>query len=182
MRQVSGRVHLDVGIRRLSHQVSTHGIQQLVHGGGLGEKIKKRRERTRKRNSLRKFVDHAFRPMYELRDGLHRSMGITPGEGSRDAAQATISSTESLPERYVASSVCWWAMGRAWYCAKISAAASGGTAGRRAGTKYPGTWSQEEANKGFESCEKAKKWKLWQIQRKFVQICTNFEIFDSSVN
>ena len=41
MHQVSGGVHLDVGILRLSHRVSTHLIQQLVHGGGLGEKVPK---------------------------------------------------------------------------------------------------------------------------------------------
>ena len=34
MHQVSVGVHLDVSILRLSHPVSTHGIQQLVHGGG----------------------------------------------------------------------------------------------------------------------------------------------------
>ena len=32
----------------------------------------------------------------------------------------------------------------------------GGTARRRAATKFAGTWSQEETNKGFESCERAK--------------------------
>ena len=35
------RVHLDVGILRLSHRIRMHGIQQLVHGGGLGEKVQK---------------------------------------------------------------------------------------------------------------------------------------------
>ena len=32
---------MDVGILRLSHRVSTHLIQQLVHGGGLGQKVQK---------------------------------------------------------------------------------------------------------------------------------------------
>ena len=38
-RLVHGGVHLDVGVLGLPHRVSTHGIQQLVHGGGLGEKV-----------------------------------------------------------------------------------------------------------------------------------------------
>ena len=37
MHNVSGGVHLDVGILRLSDRVSTHLIEQLVHGGGLRE-------------------------------------------------------------------------------------------------------------------------------------------------
>ena len=32
-------VQLDVGILSLSHRVSTHLTQPLVHGGGLGEKV-----------------------------------------------------------------------------------------------------------------------------------------------
>ena len=39
--QVSGGVHLDVGVLQLPHQVSTHGIYQLVHGGGCGRRCKK---------------------------------------------------------------------------------------------------------------------------------------------
>ena len=63
MNQVSGGVHLDVGILRLSHRVSTHLIQQLVHGGGSAENVQKAAEGTRKRSSLHKFVDQAFRPL-----------------------------------------------------------------------------------------------------------------------
>ena len=63
MHQVTGGVHLDVGILMLAHRVSTHLIQQLVHGGGLGRRCKKRREATRKLSSLHKFVDQAFPPM-----------------------------------------------------------------------------------------------------------------------
>ena len=33
--KVSGGVHLDVGVLRLPHRVSAHGIEQLVNGGGL---------------------------------------------------------------------------------------------------------------------------------------------------
>ena len=33
----------------------------------------------------------------------------------------------------------------------------GGTAGWRAGTRSTGTWSQEDAKKGFDSCEKAEQ-------------------------
>ena len=33
--KVSGGVHLDVGVLGLPHRVSTHGIEQLVNGGGL---------------------------------------------------------------------------------------------------------------------------------------------------
>ena len=39
MHPVSGGVHLTVGVLGLPHRVSTHGIQQLVHGGALGEKV-----------------------------------------------------------------------------------------------------------------------------------------------
>ena len=44
MHQVSGGAHLDMGVLGLPHRVSTHGIQQLGHGGhggGLGEKVQK---------------------------------------------------------------------------------------------------------------------------------------------
>ena len=39
--QVSGGVQLDVVLLGLPHRVSTHCIQQLVHGGGKGEKVQK---------------------------------------------------------------------------------------------------------------------------------------------
>ena len=32
---------VSVGVLGLPHRVSTHGIQQLVHGGGLEEKVQK---------------------------------------------------------------------------------------------------------------------------------------------
>ena len=35
--------------------------------------------------------------------------------------------------------------------------------------RFAGTWSQEVATKGFESCEKAKQWKLGQIHVKFIE-------------
>ena len=41
MHEVSGGVYLDVRVLGLPHRVSTHGIQQLVHGGGLGETVQK---------------------------------------------------------------------------------------------------------------------------------------------
>ena len=53
----------------------------------------------------------------------------------------------------------------------------GRTAGRRAGTKSAETWSQQQANKGFESCEKAKQWKLGHIRTKFVRTSYEFHIF-----
>ena len=37
--QVSGGVHMDVGVLGLPHRVWKHGIQQLVHGGGSGGKV-----------------------------------------------------------------------------------------------------------------------------------------------
>ena len=47
-------------------------------------------------------------------------------------------------------------------------------------TMLAGTWSKEDAKKGFESCEKAKQWKFRQIRTKFVRIsyefCANFTI------
>ena len=33
MDEVSGGVHLDVGVLRLPHRVSAHGIEELVNGG-----------------------------------------------------------------------------------------------------------------------------------------------------
>ena len=39
--QVRGGVHLDVGVLGIPHRVGMHGIQQLVHGGGLGETVQK---------------------------------------------------------------------------------------------------------------------------------------------
>ena len=33
MDEVSGGVHLDVGVRRLPHRVSAHGIEELVNTG-----------------------------------------------------------------------------------------------------------------------------------------------------
>ena len=35
MHEVSGGVHLDVGVLRLPHRVSAHGIEELVKGGRL---------------------------------------------------------------------------------------------------------------------------------------------------
>ena len=55
----------------------------------------------------------------------------------------------------------------------------GGTAGRRATTKCARTWSQKAVKKGFESCEKAKQWRLGQILVKFIRI--SYEI-DNLVN
>ena len=74
MHQVTGGLHLDVGILvgilGLPHRVSTHGIQQFVHGGGSGEKVQKKiREGTWKRSSLHQFVDRAFPLMHDLREG-----------------------------------------------------------------------------------------------------------------
>ena len=39
--KVSGGVHLDVGVVGLPHRVSTHGIEQLVNGGGLRGQMQK---------------------------------------------------------------------------------------------------------------------------------------------
>ena len=39
--KVSEGVHLDVGVLGLPHRVSTHGIEQLVNGGGLRGKMQK---------------------------------------------------------------------------------------------------------------------------------------------
>ena len=39
--KVSGGLHLDVGVLRLPHWVSTHGIEQLVNGGGLRGQMQK---------------------------------------------------------------------------------------------------------------------------------------------
>ena len=63
-------------------------------------------------------------------------------------------------------------------------------AGRTAATKSARTWSQKVTKKGFRSCEKAKHWRVGQIDVKFVrnsyEIRTNFVRisyeFDSLVN
>ena len=39
--KVSGGVHLDVGVLGLPHRVSTHGVEQLVNGGGLRGEMQK---------------------------------------------------------------------------------------------------------------------------------------------
>ena len=39
--KVSGGVHLDVGVLRLPHRVSAHGIEELVNGGGLRGQMQK---------------------------------------------------------------------------------------------------------------------------------------------
>ena len=49
-----------------------------------------------------------------------------------------------------------------------------GTAKRRAATMFAGTWSEEEAKKGFESFGKAKQWKLQLIQTEFLPISWEF--------
>ena len=41
LHQGSGGVNLNVGVLGLPHRVGTHGIHQLVHGGGGGEKAQK---------------------------------------------------------------------------------------------------------------------------------------------
>ena len=45
MHQVSGGVHRGMGILRLSQRVNAHLVQQLVHGGGLGENVQKTKGR-----------------------------------------------------------------------------------------------------------------------------------------
>ena len=39
--KVSGGIHLDVGVLGLPYRVSTHGIEQLVNGGGLRGRMQK---------------------------------------------------------------------------------------------------------------------------------------------
>ena len=41
MHQVSGGVHLDMGVLRLFYRVGIHCIQQFVHGGGWGGRVQK---------------------------------------------------------------------------------------------------------------------------------------------
>ena len=60
--KVSGGVHLDVGVLRIPHRVSTHGIEQLVNGGGLRGQMQKLREGSWVRSSLHKVVEQAFPP------------------------------------------------------------------------------------------------------------------------
>ena len=58
----------------------------------------------------------------------------------------------------------------------------GGTAGWRARTRSAGTWSKEDAKKGFESCEKAKQWKLGQIRTNFVRISQSRESVNLAIS
>ena len=58
--KVDGGVHLDVGALGRPHRVSTHGIEQLVNGGGLRGQRQNLREGSWERSSLHKCVHQAF--------------------------------------------------------------------------------------------------------------------------
>ena len=125
MHQVSGRVHREVGILRLSRRVSTRLMQQLVHAGWLGENVHK----TRGGNPEAEFPPQICGP------GLPRHVKIAQraaqvkvtylGGGVQGCCPDHYVLHRKCPDRYVSSSIWWWAMGRAWYCAKVSAVATG---------------------------------------------------------
>ena len=100
-------------------------------------------------------------------------MCITSGEGSRDAAQATTSSTKSAPDWYVASSIRWWATGWAWYCAKVSAASSGWDC--RAANSNSVCWDMAK-----ESIKELYKSKTMESGANSYEIRTNFERISQS--
>ena len=106
MHQVRGGVHMDVGVLGLPHWDSTH-CMQLLHGGGLGEKVQKKINKGREPGSGVPFTNSWTKPSPQ---GKSCSRGCAnqfewTGTGSRDAAQATTSTTVRAPELYVASSV-----------------------------------------------------------------------------
>ena len=104
MHEVSGGVHLDVGVLRLPHRVSAHGIQELVKAGRLRGQMHK----FKGGKLAARFPPHrcgrAPPPKEGVAGGVRKSMCITSGEGSRDAARPTTSSTPSAPDWYVSSS------------------------------------------------------------------------------
>ena len=55
-------VHLDMGVLRLPHRVSAHGIEQLVNGGRLRGQMKSLSEGSWRRSSLHQVVAHAVPP------------------------------------------------------------------------------------------------------------------------
>ena len=72
--KVSGRVHLDVGVLRLPHRVSAHGIEQLVNGGAL-------------RGQMQKFKGGELAPEFPPQScgpGLPPKIGVADGAAQVD--------------------------------------------------------------------------------------------------
>ena len=105
MHQVSGGVHLDVGVLGLLHRLSTHGIQQLVHGGGLGEKVQK----TNRGNPEAEFPPQIRGPDLTLKIRVAQGAVYNSANHLGAAAQGCClghnASTAGAPEWWVASSI-----------------------------------------------------------------------------
>ena len=161
-----------MGILRLSHQVSTHGIQQLVHGGGLGEKVQKRKGG----NAEAEFPPQICGPCMPSPPCKNCATGCA---GQCELPRGRGGVEGCCPDNYILHRKCPRPV-----CHLLHLVGGDGEdlvlrqgvgtsvrAGlhRRAATKSDGTWSQKEAKKGSESCEKAKQWELGQIHLKFVK-------------
>ena len=98
--EVSGGVHLDVGVLRLPHRFSAHGIEELVKGGRLRGQMQNFKGGELAAQFPPQRCGPGPPPKEGVAGGLRRSMWITSGEGSRDAAQPTTSSIPSAPDWY----------------------------------------------------------------------------------
>ena len=177
--KVSGGVHLDVGVLGLPHRVCMHGIEQLVIGGGL-------------RGQMQKLtggeLEAEFPPqIWGL--GLPYNIRVARGaaqvnvnylSGGGKGCSSPLHHPPQVPP--TGRSPPPFGGGRRGGLGTASGCRQqdrGGTAWRRAATKSAGTWSQKAVKKGFESCEKAKQWRVGQIHVTFVP---NSYEFDGLVN
>ena len=62
MHEVSGGVHLDVGVLTLPHRVNAHGIEELVKAGRLRGHMQNLREGSWRRSSLHKVLAQGLPP------------------------------------------------------------------------------------------------------------------------
>ena len=104
MHEVSGGVHLDVGVLRLPHSVSAHGIEVLVKAGRLRGQMQKFKGGELAAQFPPQRCGPAPPPKVGVAGGATQVDVNHMGEGLRDAAQPTTSSTPSAPDRYVADS------------------------------------------------------------------------------
>ena len=169
--KVSGGVHLNVGVLRLPHRVGAHGFDELVKGGRL-------------RGQMQKFKGGELAaefPPQMCGPGHPRKIRVAGGAAHVDVDHIGGGVEGWCPAHNIIHPQCPRLVGRLlqlmvgdWEGLVVGQGVGSGIGarlqGRRARTESAGTWSKENAKKGFERCEKAKQWKLGQIRTRFVQI------------
>ena len=179
MHQVSGWVHMDVGVLGLPYRVSTHDIQQSVHGGEFGGEGAKNEGRETESgvpstnlctrpSPQHKSCVRGCAGQRELPRGwgtgmlprpLHR-----PLQGPR---------TGRSPPPCGDGRLAW--LGTAPGCRQQHPARTTRT---QAGREFAGTLSNKSLKKGFESCRRENSGKWGKFVRNLYEFGTNaYEIY-----